>query len=663
MQLKNWNRLLLLLLIWILAGCVPETSVRPSLDESNDPLIMQAEALALAGDHATAADIFEQAAKSRSDRGLRQQLLLRAAESRFLAADTEAATRLLEQIRVDDLPLLDFQRKLLVAEMALARNRPDEALTLLEAVPPEGTRLDQRRRFHRNRAEAFRFSGNLLERGRELEQLDLLISDQHNRLENQLAIVQTYAALTDNALLQLQPPPPDPHGGWLALTRIIKTFASDEKQIEQQFAAWRKSYPGHPVMEEFLDGYFKRLKAQYRRLNHLAVLLPESGPYARAASWLRDGLLAAYYQNPPEARTKLRFYDSSSPESTWPLYQQAVESGADMVIGPLNKESVAQLSRAGELDIPVLALNQVAPTGLPSPDLFQFALSPEDEARQVAERAWTDGHTIAVVLTPAGDWGDRIAARFRQRWESLGGVVAEQQQYDNEQHDFSEPIQQLFNLDRSLQRHGELQNTLGRKLEFEPRRRQDAGFIFLAAKPQKARQIRPQLQFHHAADLPIYTTSHVFSGIAAADKDRDLNGIRFPMIPWLLTGEDEEQLSLNHLLRAFPDTPARYLPLLAMGIDGMQLLPHLARLQSSPNEVLQGKTGNLFMDSGNRVHRQMLWAEIVEGVPQVTGFSPRLDTGIGAFPEAPADDPDALPPTRIDPGKPAIEVEKSESEG
>ena len=493
MQLKTWNWLLLLPLIWMLAGCVPESSVRPSLDTANDPLIMQAEALSQAGDNSTAAAIFEQAAKSQSDRSIRQQLLLRAAENHFLAADTEAAAQLLEQIRVDDLPHLDFQRKLLVAEMALVRNRPDEALTLLDAAPPEGTRPDQRRRFHNNRAEAFRLSGNLLERGRALEQLDLLISDPHDRLENQLAIIQTYAALTDNALLQLQPPAPDPHGGWLALTRIVKTYASDQQQIDQQFAAWRKLFPGHPVMEEFLDGYFKRLKAQYRRLSHLAVLLPESGPYARAASWLRDGLLAAWYQEPPEARTKLRFYDSSTPESTWPLYRQAVESGADMVIGPLDKDSVAQLARAGELEIPVLALNEIEPSGLPSPDLFQFALSPEDEARQVAERAWTDGHTVAVVMTPAGDWGDRIAARFQERWEALGGVVAAKRQYDSEQHDFSEPIQQLLNLDRSLQRKNELQNLLGRKLEFEPRRRQDAGFIFLAAKPQKARQIRPHL--------------------------------------------------------------------------------------------------------------------------------------------------------------------------
>ncbi|MCB1828782.1 MAG: hypothetical protein KDI35_01105, partial [Gammaproteobacteria bacterium] len=73
------------------------------------------------------------------------------------------------------------------------------------------------------------------------------------------------------------------------------------------------------------------------------------------------------------------------------------------------------------------------------------------------------------------------------------------------------------------------------------------------------------------------------------------------------------------------------------------LIPHLARLQSSPREILEGKTGNIFMDRAHHLRRQMLWAEMVRGVPQVTGFSPRLDSGIGAFPEVPPQAPDALP--------------------
>ena len=74
--------------------------------------------------------------------------------------------------------------------------------------------------------------------------------------------------------------------------------------------------------------------------------------------------------------------------------------------------------------------------------------------------------------------------------------MLEAQRYDGRETDFKAPIQQLLNLDQSRQRHQGLVRTLGRQLEFEPRRRQDAQFIFLAASSRKAREIRPQIQFH-----------------------------------------------------------------------------------------------------------------------------------------------------------------------
>ena len=93
--------------------------------------------------------------------------------------------------------------------------------------------------------------------------------------------------LPTNILQQLQPPPPDNQGGWMELTRIIKAFASDEEQIKTEvFWPGANSYPSHPAMPELLDGYFRKLKGQYRRPSQLAILLPESRS-------LRTGCLAA----------------------------------------------------------------------------------------------------------------------------------------------------------------------------------------------------------------------------------------------------------------------------------------------------------------------------------------------------------------------------------
>lgn len=622
MQPSHRIYLFTLLVLLTLAGCVPAPGVRDRATEP-DPRVQQATALEAAGDYAAAATLFEQLAREALPPA-DQPLLLRAAENHLQAQDIEQAAALLARIDTRTLPQLNFQKRLLVAELALSRNRPEEALSLLQEGIPADAAVALKQRYHADRAEGFRLSGNLLESGRELGELDLLIDDMERKLENQLLIIQTFTALTDTALDLLQPSPPGIQGGWMSLARILKGHTGDTSRIQEQIKAWRERFPSHPALPGLLEGYFRKLESLYQRPDHLAVLLPRSGPYANAAAALRDGFMAAYYQQPRENRPRLVFYDSSNSSDTWPLYRQAVDSGADMVIGPLNKEGVSQLARSGELEIPVLALNQVPPETIPPVSLYQFGLSPEDEARQVAERAWLDGHTRAVAFTPVGSWGTRVLGAFRNRWERLGGILVEEQHYNTRESDFSEAIQALLNLDQSRSRHSRLQRMLGRHLEFEPRRRADADFIFLAANPLKGRQIRPQFQFHHASNLPIYATSSIYAGTPNPDQDQDLEGVRFPDLPWLLLTEGEAPLARDNLAKTLPGSAGQLRRLYAMGIDSFRLLPHLGRLQSSTQETLDGKTGNLYLDSIRQIHRQLVWAEMVKGSPRTLGYAPRM---------------------------------------
>lgn len=623
MQPNRRNILYTLLLALLLAGCAPSVMEKPA-PVAPDPREIQALALASAGDYLAAADLLRELALEQQ-RPEQERLLLAAAQNYLHGGELDQAGALLDGMDTGGLPELALTRRLLFAEIALRRNRPEQALALLQEAPLEDAPLALRQRYLRDLAETYRLSGNLVESGRQLGELDLLLLDPQARLDNQLDIIQTFATLTDKALELLQPDPPGTLAGWMELARIIKSHGSDPEEVQPLVDDWRLRFPDHPAMPELLDGYFQRLKAQYLRLERLAILLPKNGRFANAALAIRDGLLAAYYQQQPSLRPQLSFYDSSNPEDIWPLYQQAIASNADMVIGPLDKQAVTQFARAGQLEIPVLALNQVAPEVAPPTDLYQFSLSPEDEASQVAEKAWVDGFSTAIVLTPEGDWGERIFSAFRDRWEQLGGTLPEHQRYAAEEHDFSKPIRALLDIDTSSARHDEMQRLMGKKLQFEARRRQDADFIFLAATTQKARGIRPQLQFHHASDVPLYSTSHAFSGQLSPKEDQDLEGLKFPDIPWLLMDQEDSPLSRQRLEAVLPESRNNYQRLYAMGIDSYLLLPHLARLQSSPREMLEGKTGNLYLDGKNHVHRQLVWAQMEKGIPRVTGYAPRMD--------------------------------------
>ena len=48
----------------------------------------------------------------------------------------------------------------------------------------------------------------------------------------------------------------------------------------------------------------------------------------------------------------------------------------------------------------------------PPPLMFQFALDPEEEARQVAQRVTADGRMRGLVLLPNNEWGQRVFRAF-----------------------------------------------------------------------------------------------------------------------------------------------------------------------------------------------------------------------------------------------------------
>lgn len=651
------DRLLLPLavaLLLVIQGCATAPEVTSYEAVELPPQVrLQIDLMLESGDFAAAAERLETlAAESTSPQ--REWLLLEAAEYWLKAGDQAMSRSLVEQLQsFDSDPDFTLKWRMLRTEIAVSEGDIEQALDLMEPAPGADAPLILRRHYHRNMAEIFRLSGNLLESTRELDVLDLLFEeDEEARLASQLLLVQTLTSMTDTALSMLQPPPPSTLIGWMELAKIIKLPLTDPTELSSMLAAWRERFPEHPALQSLLAGYL-----QQQGLNsedHIAVMLPRSGPYAKVATAVRDGLMAAWYQQPAAQRPSLQFYDSSELKDVLHIYQQAILQGAKMVIGPLNKDAVRMLLGLEYLDHPILALNQVDDAELTHPNLFQFGLAPEDEARQIAERAWLEGHRTALILTPTGQWGERIANSFRERWATLGGQVMEQQQYNASENDFSVPIRMLLNINESEARSHALQKLLGRQLESESRPRNDADFIFLGARPQKARQLRPQLRFFHAGNLPILSTSHIYTGVAQKELDRDLGKISFVDTPWLF---EESQgggpLSRNNLERLIPGVKGRYARLYAMGIDSYNLLTQLQHMQDQPGRMFSGKSGTLYLDERNRIHRLLAWADMESGVAKISGYAPRLgrfgNSGQTTFDPQ----PEEYPP-QPDPGLPPL---------
>ncbi|MEK9712819.1 MAG: penicillin-binding protein activator, partial [Thalassolituus sp.] len=147
-------------------------------------------------------------------------------------------------------------------------------------------------------------------------------------------------------------------------------------------------------------------------------------------------------------------------------------------------------------------------------------------------------------------------------------------------------------------------------VEFEPRRRQDADWMFLVALPEQARQIKPTLAFNFARDLPVYATSHVFSGEINTRADRDLNGIYFCDAPWLLR-PSEVKLAVDDATGG----QGGFARLYALGADAFRLVARVKQLQAFPDSRIYGSTGALTLDEQRRIHRHTDCTRFNGGAP------------------------------------------------
>jgi outer membrane PBP1 activator LpoA protein len=608
------SSLLAVLLAVLLAGC---GGMPPLVTPADERLQNQVQSLEATGDYRTAAQVYLQAAAAAAaPEKYRLQLL--AAGSLIRGDALPEAEALLTSLETAGLEG-ELRQHYLVrrAALALAEQHPEQVLTLLQ-TPPEDPGL--RSEYHELRAAALQQNSQFLPSARERIQLDALLTDPERRLANQRALWDALNSLSDTELQRLRTaPPPDPLSGWMELVELTRLYLQQPETLAEVIPHWQQRYPEHPASRQFIARLLDTMRTAGQPPEQVAALLPLHGDLAEVAGAIRDGMIAAYYETPEGGkRPVLRLYDSgATPEQAIAAYRQAVSEGARFVIGPLRKESVEALARLQPLEVPVLGLNQSEDPALMNPNLFQFGLAPEDEAREVARLAWRNGLQRAVALLPDNEWGERVYSAFAQEWELLGGQVVETGRYQEGDADHGDVISALLNLDASKARHQQLTRLLGTRLEFEPRRRQDIDFVFLIASPRQARLIRPQLSFYHASRLPVYATSRVYTGMPDRARDSDMNGIIFCDMPWTLESRENWSHLQSAVAEFWPDSSGRYARLYALGIDAYRVIPYLGELGNNMPGAYHGVTGNLSLGSGGRVNRTLRCARFAEGVAEL----------------------------------------------
>lgn len=314
-----------------------------------------------------------------------------------------------------------------------------------------------------------------------------------------------------------------------------------------------------------------------------AVMLPQSGRMAKAAEAIRDGLLAAYYQDSATlAETpSLHFYDSADADIAR-LMQQVRDDGASLVIGPLDREHIETLIRLGtRLPLPVLALNR---TEGQLENLFQFALAPEDELQRLASWMKSENIRHPLVLAATDEGSQRQLKIFQSSWlgEASGAL-------------------RVVLLDPA--RKGGVTASIRDMVRSAGA--EDALFL---ATPSLARQVQPALTYYHST-LPLYSHSSAWDPVADVSGQKDLDGVRFCDSPWMLDADMRPEQQA--LYQAFSRPAGGYDRLHAFGADAWTLALKWKTLQQG--EPLALRSGVILLDPSRHLRRTPTCAEVRNG--------------------------------------------------
>lgn len=563
--------------------------------------------------------------------------LLRAAEEsppiRAAELRVEAARRLVDQGRHEDAvaaldqvdtrslpPSLAFEVSRLRASSSLERQDGSRALQYLDwAQLPPSMDPAQAVELAELRADAYEQQDDPLSALRELiisSQLEIDHSTRlylHERIWRELT--QLNPSLLDSAVRDQR------NGyheqGWFELAQTMASRRDHTGQMEA-LEQWQILWQGHPAAIEppqLLTGMqpspsMALLPTPAQHGGRIGLLLPFSGQLSQAATNISEGFITAMQtQGAGFPQPHLLMLDSAQISTPEQLFAVAQQQQLNLIIGPLDRSFVNAIAQQPFHPVPVLALNQADP-GPSMP--YQLDLSSEQEAIEVAERAFRDGHRSILTITPNAAWGDRLERTFIRHFESLGGRVAGSLRADTSAN-LSGQISSLVATDPRQQSSIALRIRQGEKIEPEERRRQDVDAILLAASPQDARQIQPMLAYHYAGDIPIYATSHLYDGQPDRTRDTDLNNIQFTDLPWRIREPSPTHQAMRAARTSLYDDLGK---LYALGADAYTLFPYLQQLASTPGSYIEGETGRLSLDQQNRIVRTLPWAKFSNGIPQ-----------------------------------------------
>lgn len=571
-----------------------------------------------------------------------------------------------------------LEQKLTTAEVQLALKDFAPAATTLSTIDPTSLTNDQKARYYQAQIDASQGRTSLGVIRAYIAQEPLLQGQPHQDNIDRTWMSLTQLSAQDASSIVINADE-NTLQGWLDLLSVWQSNKQDPDLLKAGIKDWQRRYPVNPAAKNLPVQLNNVLSFQQASTGKIALFLPMSGPAQVYGNAIQQGFNAAMTgqvsqpapqnasvdQNAqaqpatdPDAAVSTSAPDASAstatpaeqPQTSAPatapvassnaqvkiydtngqplsaLLTQAQQDGATLVVGPLLKDQVNELS-SDQTPLNVLALNQPE-TEKNAPNICYFALSPEDEAQDAARHMWSQQKRMPLLLVPRGNFGDRIAQAFANEWQKLGGQTV---------------------LKQGLGSAGELRSSIGSgiRLTGTPVMASDAaapaqaqaqgvtiGGITIPAPPTDAQivqgssggavdsvyvvatqneltLIKPMLDMSGSGRSrpSVYASSRSYQAGAGPDYRLEMEGVQFSDIP-LLAGSNP---ALMQQATAKFGNDYSLVRLYAMGIDAWSLANHFSQMRTLPGFEVSGSTGDLSANPNCVIHRKLPWLQYRQG--------------------------------------------------
>ena len=249
-------------------------------------------------------------------------------------------------------------------------------------------------------------------------------------------------------------------------------------------------------------------------------------------------------------------------------------------------------------------------------NLIFFSNSQENEIHHIIEKVWQDGQRSIVIIAPNQSWGLKSSDIFEATWIQKGGQILDKVIFDQDVRDFTDLLKRPLHIDLSEKRGLFMRRFVNSQLEVSSRRRDDIDAVILFAYPDKARQIKPALNYLFASDVPVYSSSRIYNGSRKYDLNKDLDDIQFTGMPWTLDGSLRDSIEVD--LSLHPE----YIQLYARGFDSFSISQKFLSPSKQTKLPVFSATGLLEIHD-NVIKKVPRWYQFRNGINVDLQFNPQ----------------------------------------